>query len=220
MIWNIIDRRKRPYRWRVVTAIIEATWHDDSCPDSDTPRRCEPKTKWSTTSGKVSACATPSCGRTTRAALSRSICTTRATARGRQRRTNFRHDCFEGQGAQSLSVPNWTPFTSVALKPSRAYHLRYELDQRQMVRLPAALGAAHDHSRGCGGSPQALNICTVTSFPPDEALLKDATAWAGSPPKKNSDGVLIFALPDRRSVLGIPPPGDSSLATFMSKPSD
>jgi hypothetical protein len=35
MIFNIIDRRKRPYRWREVNAIIEPTSHDNSCEDSD-----------------------------------------------------------------------------------------------------------------------------------------------------------------------------------------
>jgi hypothetical protein len=35
MIYNIIDRRKRPYRWREVNAIIEATSHDNSCEDAD-----------------------------------------------------------------------------------------------------------------------------------------------------------------------------------------
>lgn len=30
MIYNIIDRRKRPYRWRFVYAIVEPTWHDNS----------------------------------------------------------------------------------------------------------------------------------------------------------------------------------------------
>ena len=35
MIWNIIDRRKRPYRWKCVNAIIEDTWHDNSVSDSD-----------------------------------------------------------------------------------------------------------------------------------------------------------------------------------------
>jgi hypothetical protein len=29
MIWNIIDRRKRPYRWRCINAIVEATSHDN-----------------------------------------------------------------------------------------------------------------------------------------------------------------------------------------------
>lgn len=32
---NIIDHRKRPYRWAHVTAIIEPTVHDNSCMDSD-----------------------------------------------------------------------------------------------------------------------------------------------------------------------------------------
>lgn len=35
MIYNIIDRRKRPYRWREINAIIEATTHDNSCDDAD-----------------------------------------------------------------------------------------------------------------------------------------------------------------------------------------
>ena len=35
MIWNIIDRRKRRYRWKRINAIIEPTFHDNSCLDSD-----------------------------------------------------------------------------------------------------------------------------------------------------------------------------------------
>jgi hypothetical protein len=35
MIYNVIDSRKRPYRWRKVNAIIEATSHDNSCKDAD-----------------------------------------------------------------------------------------------------------------------------------------------------------------------------------------
>jgi hypothetical protein len=35
MIWNIIDRRTRPYRWAQVNAIIEAVEHDNSCADAD-----------------------------------------------------------------------------------------------------------------------------------------------------------------------------------------
>lgn len=35
MIYNIIDNRKRPYRWREVNAIIEATSHDNACDDAD-----------------------------------------------------------------------------------------------------------------------------------------------------------------------------------------
>lgn len=34
-IRNIIDNRKRKYRWKTITAIVEPTWHDNSCPDSD-----------------------------------------------------------------------------------------------------------------------------------------------------------------------------------------
>ena len=35
MIWNIVDRRNRQYRWREVNAIVEATEHDNSCNDAD-----------------------------------------------------------------------------------------------------------------------------------------------------------------------------------------
>jgi hypothetical protein len=35
MLCNIIDHRTRPYRWRKVNAIIEATAHDNDVADSD-----------------------------------------------------------------------------------------------------------------------------------------------------------------------------------------
>ena len=35
MIWNIVDRRKRKYRWREINAVIEDTAHDNSCEDAD-----------------------------------------------------------------------------------------------------------------------------------------------------------------------------------------
>ena len=35
MIYNIIDRRKRPYRWKRVNAVIEATSNDWNVADSD-----------------------------------------------------------------------------------------------------------------------------------------------------------------------------------------
>jgi len=35
MIWNIIDRRDHPYRWKNINAIIEAVEHDNSCVDAD-----------------------------------------------------------------------------------------------------------------------------------------------------------------------------------------
>ncbi|QYE32956.1 hypothetical protein KZX46_02055 (plasmid) [Polymorphobacter sp. PAMC 29334] len=35
MIYNVIDQRTRPYRWREVNAIIEATSHDNACMDAD-----------------------------------------------------------------------------------------------------------------------------------------------------------------------------------------
>ena len=35
MLWNVIDRRTRPYRWREVDAIVEAVEHDNSCPEAD-----------------------------------------------------------------------------------------------------------------------------------------------------------------------------------------
>ena len=35
MIWNIIDRRQRQYRWQAINAIVEPTHHDNSVADSD-----------------------------------------------------------------------------------------------------------------------------------------------------------------------------------------
>jgi hypothetical protein len=35
MIFNIVDRRKRKYRWKSVNAIIEPTAQDNCCDDSD-----------------------------------------------------------------------------------------------------------------------------------------------------------------------------------------
>ena len=35
MIWNIVDRRQRIYRWQRVNAIVEAVEHDNSCADAD-----------------------------------------------------------------------------------------------------------------------------------------------------------------------------------------
>lgn len=35
MLVNVVDRRKLPYRWKHVTAIIEPTIHDNSVADSD-----------------------------------------------------------------------------------------------------------------------------------------------------------------------------------------
>ena len=37
MITNIIDRRTNPYRWKTVDVIVEATWHDNSCPGDQAP---------------------------------------------------------------------------------------------------------------------------------------------------------------------------------------
>jgi hypothetical protein len=42
MISNIIDRRKRQYRWKQVTAIVEPTYHDNSVDDSDQTEVPEP----------------------------------------------------------------------------------------------------------------------------------------------------------------------------------
>jgi len=39
MILNIIERRKNPYRWKHIDAIIEPTWHDNSCSNSDQAER-------------------------------------------------------------------------------------------------------------------------------------------------------------------------------------
>ncbi len=35
VIWNIIDSRKRPYRWRQVNAVIENIEHDNSVEGAD-----------------------------------------------------------------------------------------------------------------------------------------------------------------------------------------
>ena len=35
VIFNIIDKRKRPYRWKQITAIAEPTCNDNSVKDSD-----------------------------------------------------------------------------------------------------------------------------------------------------------------------------------------
>ncbi|HKD22080.1 MAG TPA: hypothetical protein VKB71_08695, partial [Rhizomicrobium sp.] len=35
MIWNLVDRRSRPFRWKSITAIVEPTYHDNTCPDSE-----------------------------------------------------------------------------------------------------------------------------------------------------------------------------------------
>lgn len=35
MIVNLIDNRKRRYRWKQITAIVEPTYHDNSVADSD-----------------------------------------------------------------------------------------------------------------------------------------------------------------------------------------
>lgn len=34
-IANIVDRRKRQYRFLKINAIVEAAWHDNSCKDAD-----------------------------------------------------------------------------------------------------------------------------------------------------------------------------------------
>lgn len=42
MLWNIIDNRKRRYRWREVNAIVEAIEHDNSCKDADQASESDP----------------------------------------------------------------------------------------------------------------------------------------------------------------------------------
>jgi len=41
MILNIIDNRENKHRWTNVLAIIEPTWHDNSCNNSDQSTPCE-----------------------------------------------------------------------------------------------------------------------------------------------------------------------------------
>jgi hypothetical protein len=40
LIWNVIDERKRRYRWKRINAAAEPVWHDNSCPDADEAERC------------------------------------------------------------------------------------------------------------------------------------------------------------------------------------
>lgn len=42
MIWNIIDKRERLYRWQKVNAIVEAVEHDNSCADADQAPESDP----------------------------------------------------------------------------------------------------------------------------------------------------------------------------------
>ncbi|USU13007.1 hypothetical protein NF701_03910 [Sphingomonadaceae bacterium OTU29THOMA1] len=42
MLWNVIDKRTRPYRWREVNAVVEAVEHDNSCNDADQAPRSDP----------------------------------------------------------------------------------------------------------------------------------------------------------------------------------
>ncbi|HEV7323004.1 MAG TPA: hypothetical protein VGO04_30745 [Ensifer sp.] len=35
MIWNVVDNRSRPYRWKRVNAVVEAIEHDNSCLDAN-----------------------------------------------------------------------------------------------------------------------------------------------------------------------------------------
>ncbi len=42
MLWNVIDKRTRPYRWREVNAIVEAVEHDNSCHDADQAPESDP----------------------------------------------------------------------------------------------------------------------------------------------------------------------------------
>jgi hypothetical protein len=43
MIWNVVDKRTRPYRWAKINAIIEATWHDNRVPDTDIVPHLKPQ---------------------------------------------------------------------------------------------------------------------------------------------------------------------------------
>lgn len=46
MIWNIVDGRKRRYRWARVKAIVEPTWHDNKCKDADQAEPCSGEVDW------------------------------------------------------------------------------------------------------------------------------------------------------------------------------
>lgn len=34
MIVNIVDRRSNPYRWKIIDAVFEASWHDNALHDA------------------------------------------------------------------------------------------------------------------------------------------------------------------------------------------
>jgi hypothetical protein len=42
MIVNIVDNRKRRFRWKQITAIVEPTYHDNGVDDSDQTEVPEP----------------------------------------------------------------------------------------------------------------------------------------------------------------------------------
>jgi hypothetical protein len=42
MLWNVIDKRTRPYRWRQINAVVEAVEHDNSCDDADQAPQSDP----------------------------------------------------------------------------------------------------------------------------------------------------------------------------------
>ena len=44
MIWNVIDRRTRPYRWANLNVIIEATYYDNALRDADQVGENTPET--------------------------------------------------------------------------------------------------------------------------------------------------------------------------------
>jgi hypothetical protein len=39
MLRNVIDRRKREFRWLAVDVTAEPTWHDNTCNDADQAER-------------------------------------------------------------------------------------------------------------------------------------------------------------------------------------
>jgi len=43
MLWNIVDRRRRRFRWKTVNAVIESVEQDNACADSDQAPPSDPQ---------------------------------------------------------------------------------------------------------------------------------------------------------------------------------
>lgn len=46
MLINVIDERKRKYRFKKINAVIESAWHDNRCKDADQIKKPRGGDKW------------------------------------------------------------------------------------------------------------------------------------------------------------------------------